>query len=248
MRIFGVQLICFLIPFLSFAQRILPQQWVNQNNIRDQQIGTGDGARLYGLNSASQEFQKGYCWENDFQEARIWFYPKTMKLKDGKSILLDSLSEIKARINIWTDELELESGTEVKVISNAFVSNILFRKSNGSVEQFINPIEFKVSNLKGMLKLIIGKEDKSILKSKEILVQRATYNAAMQTGNKDAELDSKDHYYIWNGMSLIEIEGKKGAENLLNQEGKDGKVYFKSSGNKLKSDLDYHKFGDYLFD
>jgi hypothetical protein len=230
------------------AQRILPQVWFNENNISDNSLSIGDNARLYSLGSSTQELKGDYFWNIDFKKSKVYFYPQNIIVSHGKSINLDSLTGVDVRIDLANDNVEFKSGEEIKVISASKVSNILMLNADENVSQYINPIEFKAAEIKGLFELLAFQKGKTFLQSQEVLIQRANYNAALDTGNKEPTIAKKSHFYFWNTTILIPIDNKKDVAELLNSLNIDAKKYFKNSGNRLKDQNDYKKLAHFVFE
>jgi hypothetical protein len=230
------------------AQRILPQVWFNENNINDNTLNIGDNSRLYGLGNSTKDLKGDYYWDIDFKKSKVYFYPQSIIASNGKSINLDSLSGFDVRIDLANDNVEFKSGEEIKVISSSKVSNILMLNADESVSQFINPTEFGTPEVKGLFELIAFKKGQSFLQKKEILIQRANYNAALDTGNKEETIAKKSHFYFWNGAHLTLIDSKKDVTEMLKSFDIDAKKYFKSSGNKLKDPEDYKNLAHFVFE
>jgi hypothetical protein len=242
----------FAFTFLSFiktdAQRILPQVWFNENNISDNAISIGDNSRLYGLGKAITELDGDYFWNEKFEKAKVYFYQQNIISKQSESINLDSLSGVETRLDLWNNQVEFKSEEGIKIISTTKVSTILTLNEDGSVSQFINPIEFGEHKVKGLFELLGFKGGRAFLQSKEVLVQRANYNPALDTGSKEPTITKKNHFYFWKEGNLLAIDNKKDITELLKSLNIDAKKYFKNSGNKLKEPEDYKKLAHFVFE
>ena len=230
-----------------WAQRILPQVWFNENNINDKSLNIGDNSRLYGLDNSTRELKGDYFWDMEFSKAKVYFYPQNITTSPEVSIRLDSLSGVEVRIDLANNNLEFKSGDEIKIISSTKISNILMLNADKSISQFINPTEFGAIEVKGFFEILSFMNGQSFLQSKEVLIQRADYNAALDTGNKEPTIAKKSHFYFWNGEILSAIDNKKDVAELLKSYNIDAKKYFKNSGNKLKDSEDYKKLAHFVF-
>ncbi len=248
MRKIGVLTFFVCLSSLAFAQRILPQVWFNENNISDNSIRVGDASMLYGLNGQASEIEGDYFWSQNFQKAKIYFYPQEYKIAGGGLIQLDSLFGVEVRFDIWNDRVEFKSEKGIKVVSAKKVSHVLQQGREGSISQFINPKEFHRVGLKGFLLILDVREERAFLQSKELLVQRPNYNPALDTGSKDYKIAKKAHFHYWNGSDIMDIDNKKDVTNLLESLGLDAKKYLKNSKNKLKSDEDYKDLAHFVFE
>lgn len=237
----------FLLSFKGIGQRILPQIWFNENNIRDSRFSVGDGSKIYGLSGKSSEENLDYYWEKTFQDAMVYFYPQELKSTDGVLIKLDSLAGIPVRFDLWNNRLEIKTSEEIKVIGLEKVSNLILKNEEDQIEQFINPKEFGLKEVKGLLLLLGSANSRAILCSKELLIQSPTYNAALDTGTKEATVSKKAHFYFWDGQKALPIDSKKEVIEVLDIMSLDSKKYFKESGNKLKSESDYRNLAHFLF-
>ncbi len=236
---------CLLITAFSVsAQRILPQSWFNENNISDEAISVGDQSRLFGISALKDDSKLDYYWDKDFKVSKVYFY--SQKVNSG-SVISDSVSGIETRIDLWNKRVEFNTANEIKVAEALKVSNIFAINSEKKLFQFINAKEFGSENLTSFFKLLNASENNALLMSKEVIVQNANYNAALDTGNKEATIAKMDHFYYWNGTSLIGIDSKKEVSELLTDLGFNAKDYLKKSCNKLKSEEDYLKLGHYIF-
>lgn len=242
------------LAFFSFqshdllAQRILPQVWFNENNISDRAINVGDQAMLYGLGSSVSEIKGDYFWEEKFQAAIVYFYPQQIKSLTGGTINLDSLGGVEIRFDLWNNNVEFKTDQEIKIISANKVSNVLIQDDTKSVSQFINPKEFQNPQTKGLFELLASKNGKAFLQSKEILLQRANYNPALDTGSKEPQITKKEHFHFWDGKKLTSIDNKKDVESLLGSFNLDAKKYLKESKNKLKEAEDFKKLAHFIFE
>lgn len=233
---------------LAFGQRILPQVWFNENNISDKSIQVGDASMLYGLNGQGAELVGDYFWGKDFQRAKIYFYPQELKVVSGGLVKLDSLFGVELRFDLWNDRVEFKSPDGIKVIGAEKVSHVLIQDNEGLISQFINPREFESASLKGFLMVLGVKGKRTVLQSKEVLVQRPNYNSALDTGSKEYQIAKKNHFYYWNGNHILNIDSKKDVANLLESLSLNGKKYLKNSKNKLKIDEDYRDLAHFIFE
>ena len=234
---------------LAFGQRILPQVWFNENNISDKSIQVGDASMLYGLNGqGGAEVEWDYFWKQDFQRAKIYFYPQELKVVSGGLVKLDSLFGVELRFDLRNDRVEFKSPDGIKVIGAEKVSQVLIQDSEGLISQFINPKEFQLASLKGFLMVLGVKGKRTVLQSKEVLVQRPNYNTALDTGSKEYQIAKKNHFYYWNGNHILNIDSKKDVAKLLESLRLNGKKYLKNSNNKLKIDEDYRDLAHFIFE
>jgi hypothetical protein len=243
-----VFILVLLVAVSASAQRILPQVWFNENNISDKTIKVGDKSILYGLGQNNIEIKGDYFWDEGFLKAKVYFYPQQIASKNGGTINLDSLTGIEVRFDLWNNNVEFKSDDGIKVISAKSVSNVLFLNPNASVSQFINPKEFNSANEKGLFELLNSKKGAALLQSKEILIQKPTYNPALDTGSKVPQVIKKDHFHFWDGSKLISIDSKNEVSQLLDSLGLDAKKYLKGSKNRLNSVEDYKSLVHFIFE
>lgn len=225
------------------AQRILPQRWMDYANVGDRNISVGSNNMLFGTRQTDVEGD--YYWNKDWQTANVYFYPQKYVGDGGKMVTLDSVNNIGLRLDIWNDVIEFNAEGGVKTIPAKYVSNILTKGSDNFVGQFINPREFGRTDLKSFFELLSTGEKGVLLASKEIIKQAPNYVAALGTGNQNAQLVKKDHYYWFSDGKLEEIKSTKDLIGLMVSGKKEVEVFAKKNKLKGKSKEDLVAVTDY---
>ena len=230
-------------PFVAPAQRILPQRWMDTNNVSDRNIGVGDNTMMFGTRDAGVDGD--YYWNKEWQSANVYFYQQKYVGQGGKMVTLDSVNNIDLRFDMWNDMIEFNTEGGIKTIPAKYVSNVLTKEADNSVGQFINPREFGQTEVKGLFELLSSGEKGVLLASKEIIKQAPNYNAALSTGNQNAQLVKKDHYYWFTDGTLSEIKGKKELLDLMVTDKKEVETFVKREKLRGKSKEDLKAIADY---
>lgn len=197
----------FTIVFTANAQRILPQQWMDQANVGDRHINVGSNNVLFGTRQTGVEGD--YYWDKDWQAANVYFYTQKYAAPGGKIVSLDSVNNVELRIDIWNDLLEFNDAGGIKTIPAKYVSNVITKAKDNSITQFINPREFGQTEIKGFFELLSTGKRGSLLSGREIIKQAPNYVPALGTGNQNAQLVKKDHIYFFTDGTLVEVKSKK---------------------------------------
>lgn len=117
----------------------------------------------------------------------------------------------KARYDIRTNELEIKTPTEVKVVEGSRVRNFALTDSlNLHTAFYANAKDFTLDGKKqsGFFEVI---EDGKIalLKKTDIEIKKPDYNVALSVGSLDEKILKKDTYYLLKGKELQEVRRKK---------------------------------------
>lgn len=235
---------CCLIVFQTTAQRILPPTWYNQGFIKPDDIKIGDGSVMAGFNTLPEESKLDYYWDEKFRLSKVFFYSPT---GEGGAMEMDSIAGLKARIDLWNNRVEFDTPLGIKIMDSKRLSSVLLQNEEEKIEQYVQPLVLGIPDFKGIFKVLAIDESKLILMSKQLLVQNATYNAALDAGNKETTLDKKSKFHFWDGSKLVSIDTKNEVSKMLTSLNIDAKKYFKESGNKLKKEEDYRKLGFFAF-
>lgn len=228
---------------LTNAQRVLPNTWYNNGSVQTGSIPITDDKTVGSLFSIPSEENLDYYWDQEFHPAKVYYLGRSV---DSGEIILDSLASKEVRMDIWNNRIEFNTPKEIKIMEMKRVVNILVEEHENDIAQFVHPHEFGINDVKGLMKLLIFKNDKAVLMSKALEVTPPTYVAALDTGNKEATIDKKNKFVLWDGDSVYDINSKKEAKQAMNEMGIDGKSYFKGSKNKLKTEEDYKKLGFFI--
>lgn len=237
-----IYLLC-LSFFAADAQRILPQRWMDANNVGDRNISVGSNNMLFGTRQTGVEGD--YYWSKDWQTANVYFYPQKYVGEGGKMVTLDSVNNIDLRFDIWNDLLEFNSEGGIKTIPAKYVSNVLTKNEDNSVSQFINPREFGSTSVKGFFELLSSGKKGILLASREVIKQAPNYVPALSTGNQNAQLVKKDHYHWFFDGQLREFKGKKDFLELMGSDEGKVAIFAKKSKLKGKSKEDMAAIADY---
>lgn len=240
-----VQLITFLclVSLIADAQRIMPQGWMDTNNVSDRNISVGSNNMLFGTRETGVEGD--YYWSKDWQTANVYFYTQKYVGEGGKMVTLDSVNNIGLRFDIWNDLLEFNDASGIKTIPAKYVSNVLTKNEDNSISQFINPREFGRKDVKGFFELLSSGKKGFLLASKEVIKQAPNYVPALSAGNQNALLVKKDHYYWFSDGQIEEFKGKKGFLTLLTSDKKEVEGFAKKNKLKGKSKEDLKAMADY---
>ncbi len=233
--------------FTATAQRIVPLSFYNNSMIGRTDIKVGDGSALYGLTGLPISDKMDYYWDEHFKLGKVYFLSRTLGAGGENTVEVDSLSGMEVRIDLWYNRMEFKAADQVKILEMNRVTNVLLQEDSEHIAQFVNPAEFGVKDVKGLFKVISMGNNMLILESKELQVQRATYNAALDAGEKETSISKKNHFHLWDGSKLWPINSKKELAPVLESLGIDPKAYFKESKNKLKNEKDYANLGFYVF-
>lgn len=225
------------------AQRILPQRWMDSNNVNDRNISVGDNAMMFATRIS--EVDGDYYWDKNWKTANVYFYTQKYVGKGGKMVTLDSVNNIGLRFDIWNDVVEFNAEGGVKTIPTKYVSNILTKGEDNSVGQFVNPREFGETSVKGFFELLSKGNKGFLLASKEIIKQAPNYVPALGVGNQNTQLVKKDHYYWFADGKLEEIKNKKDYFGLLDSDRKEVELFAKKNKLKGKSREDLKAIADY---
>ncbi len=228
------------------AQKLMPLQWYNNTVTSSANISVKNGTSMQGLNSIANPENLDYYWEKEFKPAKVYFVSRSLYSNGDNKLELDSLSSTEVRVDLWNNRVEFNTPQEIKILDIARVSNMLMQESDNNIVQYIHPMAYGAKQIKGLFKVVYSSENFVVVHSKSLVKTNATYVAALDAGSKEATLDKKDHYHIWDGTQLHEISHKKEASEVLELLGVDAKIYFKESKNKLKTDKDFANFGYYL--
>lgn len=238
-------LLCFLctVFFTVDAQRILPQRWMDTNNVSDRNISVGDNTMMFGTRTT--DVDGDYYWSKDWQTANVYFYTQKYVGQGGKMVSLDSVNNVDLRFDIWNDVLEFNAEGGIKTIPAKYVSNVLSKDESGTVSQFINPREFGRTDVKGFFELLSTGKKGTLLTSREIIKQAPNYVPALGAGNQNTQLVKKDHYYWFTNGALEEIKGTKDLVDMTGGEKKAVELYAKKNKIKGKSKEDLKTVADY---
>ena len=228
---------------LAMAQRVLPNTWYNNGSVQTGSIPITDDKTVGSLFSIPSEENLDYYWDQDFHPAKVYYLGRSV---DSGEIILDSLASKEVRMDIWNNRVEFNTPKEIKIMEMKRVVNILLEEHENDVVQFVHPNEFGINDVKGMMKLLIFKNDLAVLMSKALKVTPPTYVAALDTGSKEATIEKKNQFVLWHADHTYSINSKKEARAAMNEMGLDGKSYFKGSKNKLKTEDDYKKLGFFI--
>lgn len=239
----------YLFYFLCFAfytvdaQRILPQRWMDTNNVSDRNISVGDNTMMFGTRETGVEGD--YYWNKEWQAANVYFYTQKYVGPGGKMVALDSVNNIELRVDIWNDILEFNAEGGIKTIPAKYVSNVMLKGENDEVSQFINPREFGNTDVKGFFELLSTGKNGTLLASREIIKQAPNYVPALGAGNQNAQLVKKDHYHWFTDGKLTEIKGVKDLFDVMGDEQKVVESYAKKNKIRGKSKEDLKAVADY---
>lgn len=229
--------------FSADAQRIMPQGWMDTNNVSDRNISVGSNNMLFGTRQTNVEGD--YYWNKEWQPANVYFYQQKYVGDGGKMVTLDSVNNIGIRFDIWNDVLEFNDASGIKTIPAKYVSNVLTKNEDNSVSQFINPREFGQTGIKGFFELLSAGKKGALLASKEIIKQAPNYVPALGTGNQNAQLVKKDHFYWFLDGKLEEVKSTKDLIGLMVSGQKEVETFAKKNKLKGKSKEDLAAIADY---
>lgn len=227
----------------SEAQRILPQRWMDSNNVSDRNINVGDNTMMFGTRNT--DVDGDYYWNKDWQTANVYFYSQKYAAEGGKIVSLDSVNKVELRFDIWNDIVEFNASNGIKTIPAKYVSNVLTKDKNGTIGQFINPREFGRTDIKGFFELLSTGKNGTLLSSKEIIKQAPNYIPALGAGNQNTQLVKKDHFYWFVDGNLQEIKGKNDFLELAKNRKKEVEDFIKKNKLRGKSGEDLKAIADY---
>ncbi|KPM48440.1 hypothetical protein [Jiulongibacter sediminis] len=239
----AVTLSFLLTATFANAQRVLPNTWYNNGSVQTGTIAITDDKTVGSLFSIPEEENLDYYWDQDFHPGKVYYMGRSV---DTGELILDSLASKEVRMDIWNNRIEFNTPKEIKIMEMRRVVNLLVEEDKNEIAQFIHPEEFGIKDVKGMVKLLIFKNEKAVLMSKALKVTPPTYVAALDTGTKEATIDKKNQFLFWDGDSIYDINSKKEAREVMAGMGINGKAYFKNSKNKLKTEEDYKKLGFFI--
>lgn len=239
---FLLSLLCSMF-FTVDAQRILPQNWMDTNNVSDRNISVGDNTMMFGTRKT--DVDGDYYWNKDWQTANVYFYTQKYVGQGGKMVSLDSVNNIDLRFDIWNDVLEFNAEGGIKTIPAKYVSNVLTKDESGTVSQFINPREFGRTDVKGFFELLSTGKKGTLLTSREIIKQAPNYVPALGAGNQNSQLVKKDHYYWFDEGGLEEVKSTKDLLTFMNTNKKQVEVFMKKNKIRGKSKEDLKAITDY---
>jgi hypothetical protein len=117
----------------------------------------------------------------------------------------------KIRYDIRTNELEVKTPTQVKVLPGDRVRNFAVTDSlNINTLFYANGKDFTLDGKKQSGFFEVMEDGKiALLKKTEIEIKKADYNPALHIGSLDEKILKKDSYYVLKGTELQEVRKKK---------------------------------------
>jgi hypothetical protein len=119
--------------------------------------------------------------------------------RDTDIILTDGqrLTSVPAMLNLKTDQLELSSSTQIKVLPAGKVKQFSIRQSPQVTVTFINAQQLDTStSLHGYLQILFDGKIKLLLKT-ELIVRKADYSVQFSVGSRDDEIIKQKQFYCF---------------------------------------------------
>ncbi len=137
------------------------------------------------------------------------------KWKTGSIMLYDKeklIERYPIRYDIYTNELDIKAGQQVKVIAGNKIKSFSWIDSSYTEPvYFINACDFKNeegTQFRGFFQVLVDGPLPLLCKT-DIVVRKADYNVQMNVGSKDDKILKKEKYYYLKDGKALEVPGSK---------------------------------------
>lgn len=163
--------------------------------------------------------------------------------KTGSIMLYDKdklIERYPIRYDIYTNELDIKTGQQVKVIAGNKIKSFSWIDSSYSEPvYFINARDFKNeagTQLSGFFQVLVDGPLPLLCKT-DIVVRKADYNVQMNVGSKDDKILKKEKYYYLKDGTAVEVPaGKKKMLALFGEHAIAIEKYIKDNRSSSKED------------
>jgi hypothetical protein len=188
--------------------------------------GLGNNEMLYGIPLPEGKVIGDTYLSTEWKKSVILLYDNN-KLIEGFPV----------RYDIKSDDLEVKSRTEVKVLEGRKVKSFMWIDSSRSEPYyFINAKDFKQDGvpLTGFFEVLVD-GNSPLFKKTNISIKKADYNATLNMGSRDEKILKNSTYYIVDSASISEIPGnKKKFLQLLKSKADQVESYMDENGLSIK--------------
>jgi len=190
--------------------------------------GLGNNEMLYGIPLPEGKVVGDTYLSTEWKKSVILLYDNN-KLIEGFPV----------RYDIQSDDLEVKSRTEVKVLQGRKVKSFMWIDSSRSEPYyFINARDFKLDGvpLTGFFEVLVD-GNSPLFKKVNVSVKKADYNVTLSVGSRDDKILKNSTYYFANGNSIYEIPGtKKKFLQLLKSKAEQVGSYMDENGLSVKKE------------
>ncbi|MVM41944.1 hypothetical protein GO730_36900 [Spirosoma sp. HMF3257] len=171
--------------------------------------------------------------DTTWQAGNVKFYNRL-----GVSLTTDSLAGVPVRLDLSANEIEVKAGaTDIRAVKATAIRYVDINNSFGSASRYMNVHEYQgdTESLKGFFEQVVtGKLD--LLLYPSVYIQKANFNMALNTGNKDDELVKKMDWYVARNKKATKFSpGRKAILELMADKKEQLDAFLKTEKPDLKS-------------
>lgn len=158
---------------------------------------------LFGVEGEAGKVIGDNYYDTTFQAGNVRFY--------GRIGAADSLGGVPVRYDLMTQEVEVRAGAnDIRAAKAPTVRYFVMNNRLGGANLFINVREFRgdADQLVGFFEDVTSGK-LTLLQRHSIHVKKANYNAALNTGTKDDELEKKREWYVAKGRQAFKFSPNK---------------------------------------
>jgi hypothetical protein len=158
---------------------------------------------LFGVEGEAGKVIGDNYYDTTFQAGNVRFY--------GRIGAADSLGGVPVRYDLMTQEVEIRAGAnDIRAAKAPTVRYFVMNNRLGAASLFINVREFRgdADQLVGFFEDVTSGK-LTLLQRHSIHVKKANYNAALNTGTKDDELEKKREWYVAKGRQAFKFSPNK---------------------------------------
>lgn len=159
-------------------------------------VSSGGRAQIMNIQSKPKETKGSFYYNETWQKG-------TIKLFSGEEI-----KDYPLKYDMKMNRIDIKSNNSVKIISIGAIKEIIWIRSNGTIETLINTSLYKNTNEVGFFS-VINDGKISLLKKTDLKLLESNYNGVVVAGNESKRYIKKEKYFICSNEKLTYIKPKK---------------------------------------
>lgn len=160
----------------------------------------------------------------------------------------DELKEYPVRVNLQTNDIEINYQNQVKVLSGRAIKYFTLKKSDGAQEKYVNGKRYKLNDvpMAGFLKVVDSSKWELVSKT-QLKVIQASYVSALDAGDRSDKIVKEEIFYFSKDATLYQVypSSKKFAVQFK-ENSELVKNFIKTNDLNLKNQLDLHQIQVFL--